>query len=642
MPDMTGSDFLADISKLYPDTICILLTDYTESHDIIDATHIGHICQYITKPFQYQVISNILGNACQVWDLKNANKKLILQLQEKNEELKQIKEQLTFADFGEHGHHIKPIAAIQEKQVEDAIWRSEEHFRKIIELSPIAYAMNDEQENVTYLNPAFIKTFGYDKSDIPTLKEWWPLAYPDIEYRNWVAETWTIRLEKAKKEHTEFEQMELNIRSKDGTNKVVLVRAGLFDDYLKDVHLVIFDDITQRKQTEIALRKSEEKYRTIFENVQDVFFQSSITRNSHEINASLLPLPVFSRAELINITLPNQGNITRNIVEISPSILSLSGFNREEFIGFSTDNLYYNLNDREELLSNLIKTGEIRDYEIRIRTKNGAPKYASISAHLVFDASGNPIQIEGIMRDVTERKEYELEIKTQNKKLQIQNKELEQFTYVSSHDLQEPLRTLISISELIKEEFEGKIDPQADIYLDFISQSAMRMQELVKGLMNYSRIGKEQGLAFVDCKQIVSEVISDLSLSIKESNAQITVADLPKLNGYPIELRQLFQNLISNALKFRKKSVAPEIMISAKEQANNWLFSVQDNGIGIAEKNKDKIFVIFKRLHNRADYEGTGIGLSYCKKIVELHGGNIWVDSKQEEGSTFNFTIPIV
>ncbi|MDO8999994.1 MAG: ATP-binding protein [Bacteroidota bacterium] len=243
------------------------------------------------------------------------------------------------------------------------------------------------------------------------------------------------------------------------------------------------------------------------------------------------------------------------------------------------------------------------------------------------------------IRDVSERKKIEQEIAVQYKKLESQNKELEQFTYIASHDLREPLQTLNSFVKLIKDEFAGKLGDQGDKYLEFIFQSSSRMQDLVKGLMDYSLIGKEPEIKLVDCNIIVNEVLSDLNYSIKESDALILVKNLPEINGYPTELRQLFQNLISNALKYRRNDIDLEIVISAEKSGNSCLFSIKDNGIGIDKDDKEKIFTLFKRLHNRDEYSGIGVGLSYCKKIVEIHNGNIWVDSTPGEGSTFYFTI---
>ena len=163
--------------------------------------------------------------------------------------------------------------------------------------------------------------------------------------------------------------------------------------------------------------------------------------------------------------------------------------------------------------------------------------------------------------------------------------------------------------------------------------------ELVKGLLFYSRLGKARKLEHVDCNELVKNVIDDLGLMIAESKAEIKVGKLPTLNAYPVELTQLFQNLIINAIKFRKADMPLEINISAKKKYDKWTFAVTDNGIGIEDKNREKIFVIFQRLHDRHEYNGTGIGLAYCKKIAELHNGSIWVESTYGKGSTFYFTI---
>lgn len=227
-----------------------------------------------------------------------------------------------------------------------------------------------------------------------------------------------------------------------------------------------------------------------------------------------------------------------------------------------------------------------------------------------------------------------------NKNLERKNKELEQFAYVASHDMQEPLRTTSSYVDLLQKQYGGKFDEKGERYLNYIVHSADRMKVLIKDLLDFSRIGTKGQLESVDCNVIVQNVLDDLGAAIEESKAEIKTCRLPVINAYPTELKLLFQNLIFNAIKFRKKDVQPEIKINIYSANGNWEFSVADNGIGIDKKHNEKIFVIFQRLHSRNMYEGSGIGLAHCKKIAELHGGQIWVESEPGKGSTFYFTIP--
>lgn len=242
------------------------------------------------------------------------------------------------------------------------------------------------------------------------------------------------------------------------------------------------------------------------------------------------------------------------------------------------------------------------------------------------------------MRDNLKKSEESLEM--YNKELGRKNKELEQFVYIASHDLQEPLRTTTSFVDLLQKQYLGKLDGNADKYLTYILQSSDRMKTLINDLLDYSRIGNKKELQRVDCNIILQEVIADLGKTIEDKQADIRSERLPVIKGYPTEIKQLFQNLIVNAIKFKKPDELPQVNITARQDKGDWTFSVRDNGIGIAEAHRERIFVIFQRLHTRTEYEGSGIGLAHCKKIVGLHGGKIWVESKEGDGATFLFNIP--
>jgi len=250
------------------------------------------------------------------------------------------------------------------------------------------------------------------------------------------------------------------------------------------------------------------------------------------------------------------------------------------------------------------------------------------------------VLISAAIRDVSDKIRINLELEKQNKKLIQQNKELEQFTYLCSHDLQEPLQSLVSFSSFLKEEYGGNLGELGNKYIDFISNSSARLHELVRGLMHYSLIGKVRELKKIDCNDLLNEVMINFKSSIDECKVIISTQKLPTITCYPSEIRRLFTNLIDNAIKFKKKDGVIEINITAVQNNDTSIFSIEDNGIGIDEQNKDIIFSLFKRLHNRNEYEGIGIGLAQCKKIVDIHGGDISVESSFGIGTTINFSIP--
>lgn len=238
------------------------------------------------------------------------------------------------------------------------------------------------------------------------------------------------------------------------------------------------------------------------------------------------------------------------------------------------------------------------------------------------------------------RSHLEDEIKARTEELSRSNKELEQFAYIASHDLQEPLRMVASYVQLLERRYKNKLDKNALEFIAYAVDGATRMKRLINDLLTYSRVGtRKKPFLATDCSKVVDQTLSDLEMSIKENGAVVTRGTLPTVMADDTQLAQLFLNLIGNAIKFRGKE-SPSVHISVKENEEAYCFTVRDNGIGIETQHADRIFQVFQRLHTKAEYPGTGIGLAVCKKIVERHGGRIWVISKAGEGSTFYFTIP--
>ncbi|MEM6722502.1 MAG: PAS domain S-box protein [Bacteroidota bacterium] len=315
-------------------------------------------------------------------------------------------------------------------------------------------------------------------------------------------------------------------------------------------------------------------------------------------------------------------------------------YSKEEALGQSIQEMIPTTQTEEELAAiwEHLQAGKSLQGEYILTNRHGHSFPAEVIHTPFFNEKQELVAIIGVSFDLTEKKKAE-EAKALARDLKIKNQELEQFAYAASHDMKEPLRTINSFSELILKKFGGQMNQELKSYFGLIKSASARMWLLVSDLLRYSTIGENSGTHLVNTGNLVDTILKDLSHTIKESKASITVDPLPELEAYNLELGQLFQNLISNAIKFRKPEQAPIIHIKAEEQAKYWVFSVHDNGIGIPEKAQDRIFNIFQRLHHKSEYEGTGIGLAHCRRIAELHQGSIWVQSEEEVGSTFYFSI---
>lgn len=276
----------------------------------------------------------------------------------------------------------------------------------------------------------------------------------------------------------------------------------------------------------------------------------------------------------------------------------------------------------------------------RCFTKDGEVRHLESYNGVITNERGERLRQCGVVMDATSRKEAELELTRYAEQLNRSNEELEQFAYVASHDLQEPLRMVISYLQLIERRYKSSLDDDGIEFIEFAVDGANRMKALINDLLEYSRVQRNHDeFEPVALDEAVQTVLHNLERSIENCDAQITYDKLPEISGNRRQIEQLLQNLLSNAIKFRGEN-RPEIQISAVRQEKSWLFAVADNGIGIESQYMERIFTIFQRLHTRDQYPGTGIGLAICKKIVEKHGGAIWLESTPGEGTTFYFTLP--
>lgn len=271
-------------------------------------------------------------------------------------------------------------------------------------------------------------------------------------------------------------------------------------------------------------------------------------------------------------------------------------------------------------------------------------EYTRAILNILEDFSSEKSRLESVQKAILNiLEDFDLEkgkVEAANYALSRSNAELEQFAYLASHDLQEPLRMVSSYVQLFAKRYEGQVDEKAQRYIRYAVEGAERMQTLISALLEYSRVGRQTQAGPVDAESALDQALSNLRPSLEESQAQVTRVPLPKVVAEHGQLVQVFQNLLGNALKFARREEPPQVHVGAILKGNQVLFSVRDNGIGIDPQFQERIFVIFQRLHSRSEYPGTGIGLSICKKVVERFGGQIWVESDLGRGATFFFTLP--
>lgn len=333
---------------------------------------------------------------------------------------------------------------------------------------------------------------------------------------------------------------------------------------------------------------------------------------------------------------------TGRYLDVNPAFEAVLGYGRAELLGRTSVELgiWGDFAERDRMLEELAAHGRLANFETRFRNRAGELFTALISVELTVLDGVECLILVG--RDISARKREEVLLRRTADELHRSNTELERFAYVAAHDLQEPCRTICSFAQLLQRRCGDALGEEGREYLAYLSDGAQRMRELIQGLLSYSRVDSN-ALRFevVRLDDLVASALADLSGAIGQTGAEICVGGLPEVRGDAVQLRQVLVNLIGNALKFQPPGQRPRVKVAARRGDDCWLIIVRDNGIGIAQEYLDEVFGMFRRLHGGATYPGTGIGLALVKRIVEAHGGSVWVESLPGQGSTFCFTLPV-
>jgi PAS domain S-box-containing protein len=368
-------------------------------------------------------------------------------------------------------------------------------------------------------------------------------------------------------------------------------------------------EIAEHRRIEEALRQSEDRFRNIYENAMIGLYRTAPDGTILLANPALVRMLGYSSFDQL---------ARRNLEEVG----------------------YEPQYPRSSFKQTIEREGHVLGLESAWKKADGTTLFLRESARAVRDESGNTLYYEGSVEDISARKRAEDRLRATMADLERSNKELEQFAYVASHDLQEPLRMVSSYTQLLARRYGDQLDQDAHDFIAYAVEGAERMQRLINDLLTYSRLGT-RGQAFreTDCERALEDALANLQTAVDETDATVTHGPLPTLLADESQLTQIFQNLVSNALKFHSQA-PPRVHVAAERGDDEWVFSVADNGIGIDPEYHERIFVIFQRLNAGEEYPGTGIGLALCKRIVERHDGRIWVESQLGEGATFYFTIP--
>jgi PAS domain S-box-containing protein len=515
--------------------------------------------------------------------------------------------QVAFKGEGEQRHPVMgygtSLDITERKQAEAALRQSEQKYSALFEKAAVPAALTKMPEGVfADVNEAFQTSFGYSREELlgKTSVEV-GMARADERAQSY------LNLEK----YGVLRNNEKHLFTKSGETRIGAVNINRVMLNGQAYVITTIHDVTERKRAEETLRQRTEEMEQLLNLLPAAIWIAD------DPECKVIHGNRFAN-ELLGVT--EEDNISQSAE--APRV-KLRQFAQGQELG------------PDELpMQAAARTGQPQfNFELQIDRPDHLTHTLLGGAVPLFDPAGRPRGVVSAFQDITERKQAEDELRRSNA-------ELEQFAYVASHDLQEPLRAVAGMVQLLSQRYQGKLDERADEYIGHAVEASQRMQNLINDLLDYSRVGRfGQPFVSTTLENSLKTALANLEAVIQENRAQITADPLPTVVADPRQLTQVFQNLIGNALKFRGEN-PPQIRISAKKVEGDWQIAVRDNGIGIEPQYFERIFLVFQRLHTRREYPGTGIGLSLCKKIIERHGGKIWVESQPGQGSTFYFTLP--